>query len=689
MATLEKIRSKSALLIIVIGVALFAFIIGDFLNSGSTFFGNRSTIATVDGEKIDYFDFQRQYETVSQQYQQQGVKQDAALIQQQVLGQMIQQTLLDSEIEKLGLVVTGAELSNAMIGENALPQMTQVAQQMGVTTPAELHDMIFNPAKYNIPADQAAQMQQWWLGMEQDLEKQMLAQKFNFLFSGAITANQLDAKAIYDEEAATSTIVFAKKDFSALEDDKYPVSQSEVKDAWNKEKGAYKIDEETRLVNYITVNITPSADDNMAAQKAVEEAVANLKASEGTEGVNNDINFNVTRVNQPEYRIANNQLKNFAKTAEANSVEIISYANDEYTIAKMFGTTSEVDSVQFEAVAFQGSAAQIDSMVNVLNAGKALAEVEGTAGVQGTQPTTWMTLVGVNTPIKEKLVEAETGRFFVGDSLNGNAVIYRVVKRNAPVKVYDVASISYKVEPSNTTINYANTQLREFIAANNTDTAFTASKAMAAGYQLLNAEITKSTAAIGSVKESRDAVKWVMNADKGQVSDIFSDEQGLRLLAVAVTDIYEDYRPARDAAIYNALSQKVRNEKKAADLLAQYNGKATDLAGYAALMEANVDTAQVTFSQPFIAGLGINEGAITGQAPVAALNTLAGPIKTNNAVVVYQVINRNDESRPYSYEESAAKFNSTYGASVLGYRIFQILGENKKIENNILDFFNN
>ena len=51
MATLEKIRSKSVLLLVVIGVALLAFIIGDFLNSSRTIFGPDSSVATVNGEK--------------------------------------------------------------------------------------------------------------------------------------------------------------------------------------------------------------------------------------------------------------------------------------------------------------------------------------------------------------------------------------------------------------------------------------------------------------------------------------------------------------------------------------------------------------------------------------------------------------------------------------------------------------
>lgn len=53
MATLEKIRSKAGLLVLVVGVALFAFIIGDFLNSGSTYFRqSQEKVAEVDMEKL-------------------------------------------------------------------------------------------------------------------------------------------------------------------------------------------------------------------------------------------------------------------------------------------------------------------------------------------------------------------------------------------------------------------------------------------------------------------------------------------------------------------------------------------------------------------------------------------------------------------------------------------------------------
>ena len=59
MATLEKIRSKSVFLIIVIGVALLAFIVGDALTNSRNLFGDQTTVAKIGNDKIDYTDYQR------------------------------------------------------------------------------------------------------------------------------------------------------------------------------------------------------------------------------------------------------------------------------------------------------------------------------------------------------------------------------------------------------------------------------------------------------------------------------------------------------------------------------------------------------------------------------------------------------------------------------------------------------
>lgn len=111
MATLEKIRSKSVLLLVIIGAALIAFIIGDFFTSGRTLFGTGDTVAKVGSQKISISEFQRQMEQANQQAQASGQKIDQAMLQQQVLNGMIAEKLFNEEIEKLGLTVTDEELT--------------------------------------------------------------------------------------------------------------------------------------------------------------------------------------------------------------------------------------------------------------------------------------------------------------------------------------------------------------------------------------------------------------------------------------------------------------------------------------------------------------------------------------------------------------------------------------------------
>ena len=103
MATLEKIRQKSVLLIVVIGVALLAFIIGDFISSSRSIFGNDSTVASVGSEKIDIVEFQNRYNEATQQMQGNSQNIDHAVLQEQLLESMVQETLMNNEVDALGI----------------------------------------------------------------------------------------------------------------------------------------------------------------------------------------------------------------------------------------------------------------------------------------------------------------------------------------------------------------------------------------------------------------------------------------------------------------------------------------------------------------------------------------------------------------------------------------------------------
>ena len=379
MATLEKIRSKSGFLLVIIGAALLAFVIGDFFNSGRSIFGTGSTIAKVDGKSIDYTDYQKMLEQASQQAQSSGQKVDQAVLQQQVLNQIVAQTLLDEEIEALGLLVTDQELTDAMIGAHSQGFNSMIMQMSGGQMNAQqFHDMISNPQKYNLDAQQAAQYRNLWLQQEKSMEQQLIQSKFGNLFAGTLVANKLDAKALYDESANTQKMVYALKPYSSIPDNdpKVAVSDAEIQEEWAKHKKQYEIDEEVRDVNYITVSIQPSASDVTAAENRVTELVAALNRNAGTEGMNGFDEFVSNRASLPANKITDQKLRQFVDSASVGSARIINRTGNNFSIAKLLARDSKIDSVNVDFVQASGDRAQIDSILTALNSGVSLADLK-------------------------------------------------------------------------------------------------------------------------------------------------------------------------------------------------------------------------------------------------------------------------------------------------------------------------
>lgn len=693
MATLEKIRSKSVLLLVIIGAALIAFIIGDFFTSGRTLFGTGTTIAKVGGQKIDIREFQDRLEAANHQMQQSGRNIDNAVLQQQVLDQLIAESLYKQEIEDLGLTVSDAELTNAMVGNGSAYLDQMVRSQMGVNSASELHDMAYNPSKYGITEQQAQQLRAYWLDLEKQVEQSLLQQKFQNLFAGTLVANELDAKSLYDDNNHVANIVFAQKAFSSVPDSEIgEISDAEIKARYEKERKRFAINEEMRRISYVNVPIIPSAEDRAAAQKRVDEAIAALTAMPETQGLAEMTDFVVNRQTSSLGNLRDNRLKEFLQASSDSAVKVINNTGDAYTIAKMIRRSSDVDSVNIDVIAIAGSKAERDSIINGLNGGTLKFEdVAAGNNVQGSQKDLWLSLLDPQaSQLKETVTGAAQGVFFSPDTLaasQGGRII-RVNQVKAPVTVYDYALVTYTVDPSNATINKLLQGLDKFLADNKTAEAFNAN-AEKAGYVLQNANITVSTPQVGGIEDSRNAVSWAMNAKKGQVSDVLGGEDAGHFMAVALDDIYNDaYAPYSDPTVREYIVRQITNDKKAEKLMAQYKGKAKDVAGYAALMGTQADTTSVSFGQFMIPKIGMGESALTAKASVAKAGQLVGPMQGNQGVVVFSVTSVNDEGRPYNFTESSTQYLRARGAIALSQQLTNILRGKEKVQNNILKFYN-
>ena len=691
MATLEKIRNKSVLLFIIIIVALLAFILGDFLTSGRTYFGHPTTVATAGDATVDYTDYQARLSQAGEQLRQQGRDVSNDVLTQNVISQLLTEKLLDNEYKDLGITVTDRELTEALVGDNATPQAQQMvaylAGQLNLpdASGATVFDAMKNPAKYNLPAQIGDELHSIWAQQEKATEEQMLNQKFMKLVTGLYTYNKLDAKEFYDDNATTRTIAYVAADASVVSDDDIEVSDADVEKLWKADKEKYRLDEPMTEINYIYVSIEPSQADRLAAQQAVENALMNLNATAGTEAVAADTKFNVTTNRTTLANIRNAKLRDSIEAHQPGYAFLLSRGADSYTIAKLIDKSTGIDSINICMA--RADAAILDSLAAAVNAGKTFAELNSD-NVQA-MDSTWTSLEGVGFDDKTKnaLATAAVGKPFVlTDTIQGMPVgtVYRVNKRNAPVTYYEVATIEYTVDPSQETLTDLTSALRTYVSNNSSAKDFT-ENALEAGYSILSDQVGASSTGIGNARESRKFIKWAMENKKGKLSPMLQDDRQTYLIAMAVMDKYDDYMPAGSPAISQQLKAQARNNKKAEKLMADYQGKASDLAGYAQAMGKEVEHGNVNITMPALLNVGLNESALHGAIAAADKGQFVGPVKGNRGIMVFEVEGINTDNRPFSEEEYGQRFNQTFGLMRLPSPLPLLLGKDK-VDNRSLNF---
>ena len=216
MATLEKIRSKAGLLVGVVGIALFAFVIGDFLNSGSSLLRkSQETVGVVDGENISIYDYDARYQEMASIYKMQygeTLPEDVNnYIRIAVWDEMVNEILIGEQTSKIGMTVTADELYDMVNGE----QVHMMVQQMPMFTDPNtgtfnrdilLHFMqTIHSEDFSMYGPEGErQIRAWkdyWLFYEQVIKRSRLIEKYNTLLTKALKANKLEIENQVDRKS--------------------------------------------------------------------------------------------------------------------------------------------------------------------------------------------------------------------------------------------------------------------------------------------------------------------------------------------------------------------------------------------------------------------------------------------------------------------------------------------------------
>ena len=692
MAVLEKIRQRKKILAIVIGAALIAFIIEVGIEALGRQAGN-STAAKVGNEKIDIMAFQRRVEKEASADQNNKNQMDAAVRQQQVLNTMINETLLKQEYEKVGIEVSDHEITELMVGKNPAPMVQQFAQQVGAESPAQVNEILTNPQKFGATPDQLVEMRNEWNKLQDQLVEQLQMTKLQMLVGGALQANDLDRAQMAEDEATTCYITFVKKDFAGMDDAKYPVSDQEIKAEWEKNKAMYRLDEENRNIHYIALNIVPSQADIAAANKVADNAWTALQKGAGIDSVRILGTVQIDTVMQTLDKFTNKNVKDFVAAASVGSTKRDTVINNKHKMYKLINKVVSLDSVNYNLVMVPGAKATQDSALAMLQGGKTPEEVAKAIKGANMVEDRWERIYKAPDSIKGKFANAPEG-YFVMNSNDQGATLLKVNEKKASKTFYTLATISYDAYASQKTHDDARAKLQDFLNKNKNAKDF-AENAAKAGFQALPATITPSTAQLGQnpytgqgISDTRKVIKWAFDSKKGQVSPIFSDNKDY-LVAACLDEIYDgDYMPWNAPELKEMLTNKVRNSKKADALMAQFKGKANNLEGYAKLMGAQVDSAQVVFASNFTPKLE-NEPGLAGRIAGSPKGKLVGPFKGENGVYVFQVYDVKKDERQPSKEELDNRYAQQRGGGMIANpgAMAYILSKATKVKRSLINFY--
>ena len=245
MSILQKIREKTYLALIFVGLGIALFVIDPSSIFSSSQRGE-THVGIIAGEKIEGQDFelkvQEAIENYKANYQQANIDEATKeAIRNQTWDQQIQEIVMGSQHEELGLSVSAEELFDMIQGPNPSPQ---VRQAFGNPQTGE-----FNPANViaflkRMDEDESGDTKKRWLAFEKDMKKQQVYTKYNTLVKKGLYITTAEAKADNAAKNKMANVRFVAKRYAASTDTTVKVTDAEIKSyyAANNYKEQYKQD---------------------------------------------------------------------------------------------------------------------------------------------------------------------------------------------------------------------------------------------------------------------------------------------------------------------------------------------------------------------------------------------------------------------------------------------------------------
>ena len=665
MASLQRIRNHGALLIAIVGLAMLAFILGDFLNSGSSFFNrSRENVGVIEGQKIHYTEYEAAKEQLTEVYKIESGRSDFdedmhAQIRNQVWNMFVMDYTMRAQAKKIGMDITADELTELCVGENVhqiLRGRRAFYGEDGQYSREIVKNLISAINEGSEGGEQNANLQQaktYWMYWEKAVRMSYMQEKYTTLLQHLLKANSLDAEYAFDARQKGVSAEYVMQPYFSVADSLVKVSDRDIKKLYAQHKEQYK-QTPNRAIKYIAFDIVPSEDDFKAAETLMNNLKEEFQSAEDVSLVvntNSDIMYDGRDYSEETVPAQFKEFA-FAKGAKAGDCTEILFENNTYAMARiMQAGYSLPDSVELKAI------------------------VEGGED----QELGWFKAADLPKNIAEPALAGKRGEKFTVAQGMGEQT-YEIMEIGKPTPKVKLAILAREVTPSSKTYSIIYNNAKQFIVNNNNAEALEAAAQEAGMTVVPQFNLTATTDKVGQLAASRPIVRWAFEAKEGQVSDVF--ECGQQFIVAALTEVNDgDYRPLE--AVRAELTYEATNNAKAAYIKKELKG-VESLEAAAQIMGQKVQSVErVSLADSRFGNAGM-EPAVIGAAIAQGENALSEPIQGNMGVFVVKTGAANNAEGTFNAESEKAQLSSRF--AYLPYQAIQLLEDEAEITDNRANF---
>lgn len=656
---------------IVVGLALFAFIAEEFFRSmQSASAESKQRVGEIYGESLSYQDFQAMVDEYTEVVKlTRGANsldsEEMTQIRDQVWNTYVQNKLIEHEAEKLGLTVTDAEVQE-IINKGQSQYLMQTPfrnEQTGAFDVnmlkkflADYDNMKKNPSQ--MPADYIQYYEslfKMWQFIEKSIKQEALVNKYQSLLAHTVISNPVSAKMNFEGRVNESDVLLASVPFTTIADSTIKVEDADLKAKYEEMKENFKQISESRDFKYISVRVRASEKDKADLKKEMDEVSKQL-----VEGGNiaKIVREGGSLVNYSEIPVGKAALPGDIAmqldTMTLNKVVGPYYnpGDQTYNVVKLMDRVSAPDSIQYRQIQIAGAdeatnTKTADSIMTALNNGTPFDSIAKKYGQTGEK--IWITsrnyegaTMGADDLKYIKAIRNGNVNELQNLKISQANIILQVTDRRAMDTKYDVAIVKCPVIFSNETYSKAYNDFSQFLAANPTLEAMEANAAKA-GYQLLTQkDMFSNQHTVAGISNTSEALRWLFNEDTevNSVSKMYECGNSDNMLVVALTAVNPvGYRSME--SVKDILTREVIKDKKAKQI-------SEKMAAWKSVNDARqmtgavVDTVKhITFNSPvFVSATGSNEPAINGAVDKTNKGQFKSGVKGMAGVYAFQVLNK-------------------------------------------------